>query len=85
MSRLAGTGVQSRPYLLRLILQTDPSAASSRSVRFDARLPSVDASNQFIHTEGNGTPSGVFIANDGVPVYNEQIPRRGKIRRRRND
>ena len=35
-------------------------------------LPSVSALNQFIYTEGNGTPSGVFVANDGVHVYNEQ-------------
>ena len=37
-----------------------------------ARLPTVNAFNQFIYTEPNGTPSGVFIANDGVHVYNEQ-------------
>ena len=36
------------------------------------RLPSVSAFNQFIYTEGNGTASGVFVANDGVHVYNEQ-------------
>ena len=54
-----------------------------------ATLPSVDALNQFIYTEGNGTPSGVFVANDGVHVYNEQAVvheellsfiRRGEIR-----
>lgn len=38
----------------------------------DARLPTVNALNQFLYTQGNGTPSGVFIANDGVHVYNEQ-------------
>ncbi len=38
-----------------------------------AALPSVSALNQFIYTEGNGTPSGVFVANDGVHVYNEQL------------
>jgi outer membrane protein TolC len=37
-----------------------------------ARLPQVSAFNQFIYTEGNGTPSGVFVANDGVHIYNEQ-------------
>src|SRR5450432_2565545 len=36
------------------------------------RLPTVNAFNQFIYTEGNGTPSGVFVANDGVHIYNEQ-------------
>jgi len=35
-------------------------------------LPTLSALNQFIYTEGNGTPSGVFVANDGVHVYNEQ-------------
>ena len=37
-----------------------------------ARLPSVNAFNQFIYTEGNHTSSGVFVANDGVHIYNEQ-------------
>ena len=55
-----------------------------------AGLPSVNAFNQFIYTEGNGTPSGVFVANDGVHVYNEQavvhqellsLVRRGEVRR----
>ncbi|MBV9940260.1 MAG: TolC family protein [Acidobacteriaceae bacterium] len=54
-----------------------------------ATLPSVSAFNQFIYTEGNGTPSGVFVANDGVHVYNEQLQaheellafiRRGEVR-----
>lgn len=54
-----------------------------------AALPTLSALNQFIYTEGNGTPSGVFIANDGVHVYNEQavvheellsFVRRGEIR-----
>ncbi|MBZ5604057.1 MAG: TolC family protein [Acidobacteriia bacterium] len=36
------------------------------------RLPSLSAFNQFIYTQGNGTPSGVFVANDGVHIYNEQ-------------
>ena len=55
-----------------------------------ATLPALNAFNQFIYTEGNGTPSGVFIANDGVHVYNEQavvheellsFVRRGEVRR----
>ncbi len=49
--------------------------AQAREDRVQARantLPSVNAFNQFIYTEGNGTPSGVFVANDGVHVYNEQ-------------
>ncbi len=55
-----------------------------------ARLPTVNAFNQFIYTEGNGTPSGVFVANDGIHIYNEQavahedlglLLRRGEINR----
>ena len=35
-------------------------------------LPTVNYFNQYIYTQGNGTPSGVFVANDGVHVYNSQ-------------
>lgn len=47
-------------------------AEEDRKQASAATLPSVNALNQFIYTEGNGTPSGVFVANDGVHVYNEQ-------------
>ncbi|HXJ43799.1 MAG TPA: TolC family protein [Bryobacteraceae bacterium] len=54
------------------------------------RLPTLNAFNQTIYTEGNGTPSGTFVSNDGVHVYNEQaqvheevlsIFRKGEVRR----
>src|SRR5271167_1230150 len=51
------------------------AALQAREDRAQARaatLPSVSALNQFIYTQANGTPSGVFVANDGVHVYNEQ-------------
>jgi outer membrane protein len=35
-------------------------------------LPALNYQNQYIYTQGNGTPSGVFISNDGVHVYNSQ-------------
>ena len=35
-------------------------------------LPNINYLNQYLYTQGNGTPSGVFIANDGVHVYNSQ-------------
>jgi outer membrane protein TolC len=69
------------------------AALEAREDRAQARantLPSVSALNQFIYTEANGTPSGVFVANDGVHVYNEQavvhqdlltLVRHGEIRR----
>jgi outer membrane protein TolC len=69
------------------------AALQAREDRAQARantLPNVSALNQFIYTEGNGTPSGVFVANDGVHIYNEQavvhqdllsLVRHGEIRR----
>jgi outer membrane protein TolC len=35
-------------------------------------LPTLNYLNQYIYTQGNGTPSGVFVANDGVHIYNSQ-------------
>ncbi|HVP47554.1 MAG TPA: TolC family protein [Bryobacteraceae bacterium] len=35
-------------------------------------LPTVNYFNQFIYTQPNGTPSGVFVANDGPHIYNSQ-------------
>jgi outer membrane protein TolC len=64
-------------------------AKEDRAQAKAATLPSLNALNQFIYTQGNGTPSGVFIANDGVHVYNEQaavheellsLVRRGEVR-----
>lgn len=50
------------------VLQAREDSAQIRA----ARLPTVNAFNQYIYTQANGTPSGVFVANDGVHVYNEQ-------------
>jgi outer membrane protein len=50
------------------VLQARQDTAQARA----ARLPSVNAFNQFIYTEGNGTTSGVFVSNDGVHVYSEE-------------
>jgi outer membrane protein TolC len=64
-------------------------AQEDRKQTVAASLPSLTAFNQYIYTEGNGTPAGVFVANDGVHVYNEQLQaheevlalaRRGEIR-----
>jgi outer membrane protein TolC len=44
-----------------------------------AMLPSVNWNNQFIYTQPNGTPSGVFISNDGPHVYNNQMVVHGEI------
>ena len=47
----------------------------AREDRVQARaalLPGVDYDNSYIYTQGNGTPSGRFIANNGVHEYLSQ-------------
>jgi outer membrane protein TolC len=82
-ARQYGTQIQSAN-INALLAREDRAQAKA------ATLPSLNAFNQFIYTEANGTPSGVFVANDGVHVYNEQaqvhqellsLLRHGEIRR----
>jgi outer membrane protein TolC len=43
--------------------------------RFQAKaalLPTLNYFNQYLYTQGNGTPPGVFVANDGVHIYSSQ-------------
>ena len=42
-------------------------------------LPTLNYFNQYIYTQGNGTPPGIFVANDGVHVYNSQALVHGDI------
>jgi outer membrane protein TolC len=44
-----------------------------------ALLPNASWYNQFIYTQPNGTPSGVFVANDGPHVYNNWATAHGDI------
>jgi outer membrane protein TolC len=44
-------------------------AKEGRTQARAALLPSVNDNTQYIYTEGNGTPSGRFIANNGVHEY----------------
>lgn len=44
-----------------------------------ALLPSLNWFNQYIYTQGNGTPSGVFVPNDGVHVYANYADMHGDI------
>jgi len=41
--------------------------------------PSINGLSEFIYTQPNGTPSGVFVSNDGPHVYNEQALIHGEI------
>ena len=85
LARAKQYGVQIQSANLNVLLAKEDSVQAKA-----AALPSLNAFNQFIYTEGNGTPSGVFVANDGVHVYNEQaqvheevlsLVRHGEIRR----
>lgn len=44
-----------------------------------ALLPTAQAFDQFIYTQPNGTPSGIFVSNDGPHVYNTQAQVHGDI------
>lgn len=58
------------------------SALLAREDRMQSKaglLPSVNYFNQYIYTEGNGTPSGTFVANDGVHIYNSQAQVHGDV------
>jgi outer membrane protein TolC len=44
-------------------------AAEDRKQAKAALLPSLNGLGQFIYTEPNGTPSGIFVPNDGPRVY----------------
>jgi outer membrane protein TolC len=53
--------------------QADAAIAKEDHVQSRAALlPSVNYNNQFIYTEGNGTPTPRFIANNGVHEYISQ-------------
>jgi outer membrane protein TolC len=72
---LAGALQRARNYNLQY-LQAYIAAGLAHEDRVQARaayFPTITALNQYIYTQGNGTPSGVFVANDGVHIYNEQF------------
>ncbi|HEV2689987.1 MAG TPA: TolC family protein [Bryobacteraceae bacterium] len=57
------------------IQQANITALLAREDRIQAKaamLPQAQSFNQFIYTQPNGTPSGVFVANDGPHVYSIQ-------------
>ncbi|HUP04885.1 MAG TPA: TolC family protein [Bryobacteraceae bacterium] len=66
------------PDLLRANL--DALIAREDAVQAKAGLlPSVSGYSQYIYTQANGNPSGVFVSNDGVHVYNDQAVVHGDI------
>lgn len=66
------------PQLRSAVIAAD-LAHEDRAQAKAALLPSLGAFNQFIYTQPNGLPSGVFVANDGVHVYSSQAVVHGDI------
>ncbi len=64
------------------VLAANYAALIARETKVQTRaalLPEAIAFNQFIYTQPNGTPSGVFVSNDGPHVYNQQLIVHGDI------
>jgi outer membrane protein len=56
-------------------LAAETEAAIAHQDRIQARaamLPTVSCATSYLYTQGNGTPSGVFIANNAVHEYSAQ-------------
>jgi outer membrane protein len=54
-------------------------ATEDRKQARAALLPSLSGFSQYIHTQENGTPSGVFVANDGPNVYTTWLTVHGEV------
>lgn len=57
---------------LQAAVEASGLALQDRVQAKSALLPSASYLNQYVYTKGNGTSSGVFVANDGVHIYNSQ-------------
>src|SRR5438128_4529836 len=64
---------------LRAALSAAQIAAEDRVQARAGLLPAVSGFLQHIRTEENGTPSGVFISNDGPRVYNAWLTTHGDL------
>lgn len=65
--------------VFRSALTTSQLAEEDRKQARAALLPSLSGFGQYIHTEENGTPSGVFVANDGPNVYTTWLTVHGDV------
>lgn len=42
-------------------------------------LPTASGLSQYIYTQANGTPTGTYVSNDGVHIYNDQLLVHGEM------
>jgi outer membrane protein TolC len=71
---LAGALQRARDYNQQF-LAAGITTALAREDRVQAKAalyPTLNWFNQYLYTQGNGTPSGIFIGNNGVHEYGEQ-------------
>ena len=64
------------------VLAANYAALLAREDRVQAKaalLPTANVFNQFIYTQPNDTPSGIFVSNDGPHVYNQYAQVHGDI------
>ena len=64
------------------ILQANIATLLAREDTVQAKagmLPQAGLFNQFIYTQPNGSPSGVFVSADGTHIYNNQAAVHGDI------
>jgi outer membrane protein TolC len=54
-------------------------ASEDRKQARAALLPSLSEFSQFIYTQPNGTPSGIWVANDGPKIYNTWVTVHGDV------
>src|SRR4029079_8048793 len=62
--------------------QADLAARLASEDRKQARaalLPSLSEFSQFIYTQPNGPPSGIWVANDGPKIYNTWVTVHGDV------
>ncbi len=66
------------PQLLSANITALVAHEDTRQAKF-ALLPVATGFGQYIYTQPNGAPSGTFVSNDGVHVYNDQLQVHGDL------
>jgi len=64
------------------LLSANIAAQLAREDTVQARaalLPTLSGISEFIYTQPNGAPSGIFVSNDGPHIYNHQLAVHGDI------
>jgi outer membrane protein TolC len=66
------------PVLLSANIDAQVAHEDTRQAKA-ALLPTAIGFSQYIYTQGNNSPTGAFVSNDGVHVYNDQLQVHGDL------